>query len=247
MGMDYIDEIRKEIGANVPSEQLMVRNNSCPTWNNGTIVVALNDNRLHNIPQLKARTEVTVVVPDGFIGKYWDQKISNIGPDSSTYGFWARMLKSSKLTSKFNIEHELNRVQLISDWIEAGCPEYWGINEGEETITDGQKYIIVSTDSSNYSGEWKTYINDEEYLGGCIQDIILTGEFRGSYVDTMKCIINKKLLPEILFTLALKLNKEHTLKFLTIINKRIELFEKQEAEKKANEKKQLEKSKNKTS
>ena len=198
MGMDYIDDIRKEIGANVPAEQLMVRNGTCPTWNNGTVVVGLNDTRLHNIPQLKAKTEVTVMVPDGFIGKYWDQKIDNIGPDSSTYGFWARMLKSSKLTSKFNIEHKLNRVQLISDWIKEGCPEYWGIDKDDETITDGNKYIIVSTDSSNYSGEWKTYINDDEYLGGCIQDIILTGEFRGSYIDNMKCIVNKKLLPEIL-------------------------------------------------
>lgn len=231
MGVDFIDAIQEEIGVNVPADQLMIKNDSCPSWNNGTIVIELKDSQLHKISQLKARPEVTVMVPDGFIGKYWELKIDNIGIDSTKYNFIKRIFTQSRMVSNFNVEYKLNKIQIISDWIEAGCPEYWGIDKDDETITDGNKYIIVSTNSNTWLGECKLHITNKEYLGGCIRDILLTNDFRGSYVDTQKCIINKKLMPDILFTLALHMNKVNTLKLLKIINVRIDDFEKAEAKK----------------
>lgn len=182
VGMDFINEIHKEIGVKVPTSQLKIHD-SCPSFNNSEKYIFVTEQYLSSIPHFNARHDVDVFVPDGFLGKFWEMKIETDGFHSSVgmiretiytiLNFFKIKTKGMKYRSNYSISFELNETAVIREWILSNCPLYWNtsIEAVEETNYKNKETLIIrgikSKDSLNYE------INKYQIFSDNIYDVII--------------------------------------------------------------------------
>jgi|GEM_PF-6356042 len=129
IGMELVELIHEELGFKVAAKQLFVFH-ECPAFNNSIYHINISDeNIINKIPQFRTREKIQVTVPDGFLGKFWDMQInrSNTITNYSTLRFI--LSGFSKKLMNYDIRFAMNDNEIIKEWIKAGCPEKWNVNE----------------------------------------------------------------------------------------------------------------------
>jgi len=186
IGMDFINTIHNDIGVPVPAKQMNIYN-SCPSFNNSTKHIYVNECYLQDIPHFNARPDIDVFIPDGFLGQFWEMEIKNTGYKNelgfireiiySTLDFFKIKTKRMKLDSTFNISFDLNEIALIETWIDAGCPLYWNtsIEDIEEHPNENKEYLLIQTQRyNNRNTPFSEYsLWDSKTIADNIKDVVL--------------------------------------------------------------------------
>jgi len=222
IGMDFVNVVRDEIGAQVPARHISTTH-SCPSWNNKAYRLTIEtDDTISRIPQFAARELVTVIVPDGFLGKYWNMKITNKGFNQNV-GVFKRMYGRYKMTHDYNVEFEIDDLGLLNDWIFDGCPEIWGMEEEKlkSLISPSRNYYIIKR--SQYSTDVGVTFNGEMGLGGNVQDIVLSNKAfeEEGYMD-VQSVVQEAQLVHTMTLLAGQLNKNDLNRLKDAINIELE-------------------------
>jgi len=232
-GMDAIRLVRDEVGAHIPTRNITVEH-SCPAFNNSTYNVFPSEEHLDQINAFgvfDAKDMVTVVIPDGFLGKYWDMTIENTGIVSDNVTFIKRMTTMDRRkVSSFKASFDVNNNNLITDWIAAGCPLTWTAPEMKISDSEFDPNIIYSTlVRDGKLGEYSYSHQSSRLVGDNIKDIVLThNQFTKNdhEVDKVICIIRNSDVPAIINMLVDKLSMVGLRQLITLCQDRLDHFEK---------------------
>ena len=93
---------------------------------------------IRKIPQFFARTCVNITVPGGYMGRYYKLKV-----EPRYEAIKRAFLPTQKKIVACKIYSELDKNELVLDWIAAGCVESWNIVE----IKQLKNYLITTIDS----------------------------------------------------------------------------------------------------
>lgn len=237
LGMNLLSEIRQEIGAKVPAKQITVKH-YCPSFNNGTFPIYLTDKQLDQVEHLQlfnAREIIDVIVPDGFLGRYWKMYITK-GIVSSDYTFIQSMIKSQRMVRTYEVNFELDSDEVFNDWIDAGCPQTWEDSRKLKIDDVDQDYRFMAISRHKQNGSLK-YFEEEGHdfnlVGTKIRDIVLTSKvFIKDYPSDNVCSILRIVdIPAIINILITKLNPKGVRQLITLCEERLKELERNSDEK----------------
>lgn len=228
LGTDLLQLIRQEIGARVPARQLSVKH-YCPSFNQSTYALHLTEEQLQQVEHLdifSAREIINVIVPDGFLGQYWNMEITR-GIVSSDYTFIQSMLKSRRMTSTYEIEYGLDSDQLFKDWISAGCPEKWDDKNRIKIDDIDPDYRHCTISRNSQSGAIKYFEDRSNLIGDNIQDVVLANEyFTKDHSHQRTCAIFRIAdVPAIINILVEKLSPKGVRQLITLCESRLKELE----------------------
>ncbi len=232
-GMDAINMVRAEVGVHIPTRNISIEH-SCPSFNNSTYNVFPTEEQLDQINAFgvfNAKDMVNVIVPDGFLGKYWDMSIDNIGIMSSENTIFNRLLTLDKRKlSSFKVKFDVNNGSLIEDWIAAGCPLTWTPPEIRIDDSEFDSNIVYSTlTREGNKPPYSYHQQSSRLIGDNIKDIVLTHDQftkNDHDVDKVICIIRNSDVPAIINLLVEKLSSQGLRQLITLAQDRLAQFEK---------------------
>ena len=146
-GIDFLENLIKDYNLKKFSIDQYIFNISCPSWNNRRYDIVIKDiELLKKIEKFKFRSLISVTVPEGFLGKYYNIQIEKIY-EEKWYFFSCH--------SGYKIYHMMDDDKLIEDWINDGCPKYWNVDIEKEKLIKKKKYKFIfnnGNDSLSFEG-----------------------------------------------------------------------------------------------
>ena len=124
-GLDIIDLIRKthEASRHLPADKI-VFNDSCPI-NGHCKYFCLSEDQAREANRFAGKTEVNVLVPEFFMGKFVDLKTFTEYETVTTNRLFGLLKTSRKEVYRTVSRYVYDEQEIIRGWLDAGAPLSW--------------------------------------------------------------------------------------------------------------------------
>lgn len=159
-GMDFINTIKKDFNIeNVSAKDIRIKK-ECPRWVKSEYLIEVDEKLVPQIPQFNSRSHTQVIVPEGFIGKYYGPTLLTYRDPREKPSWLARVFKNKKQHVEYIVAFDVDYENLILDWIKAGCPDFWETNEDHDIYYSKKKYKMILNSGEEFEFKNCRSIND---------------------------------------------------------------------------------------